>query len=148
MPPAFTQNVGRDAVRDPHRRLVHRIPRKMRMSVSPARSQTMSQGSFRLRIGLPLTLPGMTKGFSGTRGIAASTPAASGDSARTVSTALKADFTVHSLLCKRFLSPASCQDLGAPRRSSRVGPGRTREDPRGFSGFPTPSTGGDTHDPS
>ena len=50
------------------------------MSVSPARSQTTSQGSFRLRIGLPLTLPGMTKGLSGTRGTAARTPAASGES--------------------------------------------------------------------
>ena len=29
MPPAFAQNVRRDAVRDPHRRLVHRIPREM-----------------------------------------------------------------------------------------------------------------------
>ena len=32
MPPAFTQNVGRDALRDPFRRLAHRIAREMRIA--------------------------------------------------------------------------------------------------------------------
>ena len=50
------------------------------MSSSPARSQTMSQGSLRLRIALPLIFPGITHGLSASRGIRDSTDAASGDS--------------------------------------------------------------------
>ena len=40
----------------------------------------LSHGSLRLRFALPLILPGITNGLPSKRGIAASTPAASGDS--------------------------------------------------------------------
>ena len=84
------------------------------MSFSPARSQMTSQGSFRLRIALPLIRPGITNGLSGTRGIRDRTFTAPGERVIVLGPVLRIDRQGGAALPQGHQAPRMDEHGGIP----------------------------------